>query len=50
MSGESAYADELNWLRQHVYGERAARVEVEIVGATVRYSLREGQKEMVNLA
>ncbi len=50
VSGESAYADELNWLRQHVYGERAARVEVEIVGATVRYSLREGQKEMVSLA
>ena len=40
---------ELDWLKRNVYGDRAARVEVESLGGKVRYSNREGHKEVVNL-
>lgn len=42
-------SQELSWLKHHVYGERKARVEVESLGATVRYSNRQGHKEVVTL-
>ena len=40
---------ELSWLKRNVYGDRNARVEVESLGGKVRYSNREGHKEVVNL-
>lgn len=40
---------ELSWLKKNVYGDRNARVEVESLGGKVRYSNREGHKEVVNL-
>jgi len=40
---------ELSWLKKNVYGERNARVEVESLGGKVRYSNREGHKEVVTL-
>jgi len=49
VSGEREYQDELAWLKQHIYGQRNARVEVEQLGGSVRYSMREGHKEVVTL-
>jgi DNA polymerase III subunit epsilon len=40
---------ELSWLKKNVYGDRNARVEVESLGGRVRYSNREGHKEVVTL-
>jgi len=40
---------ELEWLKHHVYAGRTARVELETTGGKVRYSSRQGQKEMVTL-
>jgi DNA polymerase-3 subunit epsilon len=40
---------ELSWLKKNVYGDRNARVEVESLGGKVRYSTREGHKEVVTL-
>jgi DNA polymerase-3 subunit epsilon len=40
---------ELSWLKKNVYGDRNARVEVESLGGKVRYSNREGHKEVVTL-
>lgn len=40
---------ELAWLKKNVYGDRNARVEVESLGGKVRYSNREGHKEVVTL-
>ena len=40
---------ELSWLKKNVYGDRKARVEVESLGGTVRYSNREGHKEVITL-
>ena len=40
---------ELSWLKKYVYGDRNARVEVESLGGKVRYSNREGHKEVVTL-
>jgi len=50
VAGESELQDELAWLKHKVYGERKARVEVETLGGTVRYSNREGHKEFITLA
>ena len=49
VSGEKESQDELAWLKHHVYADRQARVEVEQLGARVRYSAREGHKEIVTL-
>jgi DNA polymerase-3 subunit epsilon len=49
VSGEREYQDELAWLKHHVYADRNARIEVEQLGGTVRYSAREGHKEAVTL-
>jgi DNA polymerase-3 subunit epsilon len=49
VAGDQALQEELVWLKSKVYGEKKARVEVEIQGARVRYSNREGHKEFVNL-
>ena len=49
VSGEREYADELAWLKHHIYADRQARVEVEQLGGRVRYSTREGHKEAVTL-
>jgi DNA polymerase-3 subunit epsilon len=40
---------ELSWLKKNVYGDRNARLEVESLGGKVRYSNREGHKEVVTL-
>jgi len=47
--GDAALKEELSWLKHRVYGERSARVEVESLGGKVRYSTREGHKEVVTL-
>ena len=49
VGGEREYQDELAWLRHHVYADRQARIEVEQLGAQVRYSNREGHKAVVTL-
>jgi hypothetical protein len=49
LAGDKEMQDELAWLKHKVYGERKARVEVETLGGTVRYSNREGHKEFVTL-
>jgi len=49
VSGDAALKEELSWLKHRVYGERSARVEVESLGGKVRYSTREGHKEVVTL-
>jgi len=49
VSGDKELQDELSWLKRKVYGERSARVEVESVGGKVRYSNRQGHKEVVTL-
>jgi DNA polymerase-3 subunit epsilon len=49
VSGDPERQQELQWLKRHVYGERNARVEVETLGGKVRYSNREGHKEMVSI-
>jgi DNA polymerase-3 subunit epsilon len=49
LAGDKEMQDELVWLKHKVYGERKARVEVETLGGTVRYSNREGHKEFVTL-
>jgi DNA polymerase III subunit epsilon len=49
LQGEQEKTQEFAWLKNHVYGNRQARVEVETLGATMRYSLRMGQKEIVTL-
>ena len=49
VSGETEKQQELDWLKNHVYGQRSARVEVETTGGTVRHSNRVGQKEMITI-
>jgi DNA polymerase-3 subunit epsilon len=49
LQGDQEKSQELAWLKHHIYGDRQARVEVETLGATMRYSLRNGQKEMITL-
>ena len=49
VSGDKELKEELSWLKHRVYGERNARVEVESLGGKVRYSTREGHKEVVTL-
>jgi len=49
VAGDQALQDELSWLKRKVYGERSARVEVESMGGKVRYSNRQGHKEVVTL-
>ena len=49
VSGETEKKQELDWLKNHVYGQRSARVEIETTGGTVRHSNRVGQKEMVTI-
>ena len=48
-ANEQEKSQELAWLKTHVYGERKARLEVESMGAKVRYSSRQGHKEVVTL-
>jgi len=38
---------ELVWLKAHVYGEEQAEVELETLGARLRYSGRPGRKERI---
>jgi DNA polymerase-3 subunit epsilon len=49
LQGEDEKSQEFAWLKNHIYGERKARIEVETLGGTMRYSLRQGQKEIVML-
>lgn len=49
MQGDQEKSQELAWLKHHIYGDRQARVEIETLGATMRYSLRQGQKEVITL-
>jgi DNA polymerase-3 subunit epsilon len=49
VSGDVEKTQELDWLKNHVYGQRSARVEVETTGGKVRYSNRQGHKEVVTL-
>jgi DNA polymerase-3 subunit epsilon len=49
VAGEEARAEELTWLKRRVYAGRPAHVEVEPLGARVRYSQRSGHKEAVAL-
>ncbi|MFM2426710.1 MAG: hypothetical protein RL707_536 [Pseudomonadota bacterium] len=49
VSGDAEKTQELDWLKNHVYGQRSARVEVETTGGKVRYSNRQGHKEVVTL-
>jgi DNA polymerase-3 subunit epsilon len=49
VSGDQELQEELSWLKRKVYGERSARVEVESLGGKVRYSSRQGHKEVVTL-
>ena len=49
VSGDAEKTQELDWLKTHVYGQRSARVEVETTGGKVRYSNRQGHKEVVTL-
>jgi DNA polymerase-3 subunit epsilon len=49
LAGDKELQDELAWLKNKVYSERNARIEVETLGGTVRYSSREGHKEFVTL-
>jgi DNA polymerase-3 subunit epsilon len=49
VAGPQERQQELDWLKSRVYGQRSARVEIETQGGQVRYSNREGHKEMVTL-
>jgi DNA polymerase III subunit epsilon len=49
LSGGNALNDELSWLKKRVYGDRAATIETEKLGGTVRHSNRTGQRERVTL-
>jgi len=49
LAGEQEMKDELAWLKRNVYGERSARVEVETLGGKIRYSNRQGHKEIITL-
>ena len=49
VAGEEARTEELTWLKRRVYAGRPAHVEVEPLGARVRYSQRSGHKEAVAL-
>lgn len=49
VSGEKELREELDWLKRRVYGERSARIEIESLGGKVRYSNREGHKEVVTI-
>ena len=49
VAGEQEMKDELAWLKRHVYGDRSARVEIETLGGQVRYSNRQGHKELITL-
>jgi DNA polymerase-3 subunit epsilon len=49
LSGGQAMSDELSWLKKRVYGDRAATIETETLGGTVRYSHRTGQRQRVTL-
>lgn len=49
VSGAQELQEELSWLKRKVYGERSARVEVESLGGKVRYSSRQGHKEVVTI-
>jgi DNA polymerase-3 subunit epsilon len=49
VSGDAEKTQELDWLKNHVYGQRSARIEVETTGGKVRYSNRQGHKEVVTL-
>jgi hypothetical protein len=39
----------MDWLKRRVYGGRAATIEVENMGGTVRHSQRQGETSLVNL-
>ena len=41
--------DEMDWLKRRVYGGRAATIEVENMGGTVRHSQRQGETSLMNL-
>jgi DNA polymerase-3 subunit epsilon len=47
LSGTEALEEELAWLKRRVYGHRPAQVEVETLGGTIRYSNRQGQKQLM---
>lgn len=49
VAGPQEKQQELDWLKNRVYGQRSARVEIETQGGQVRYSNREGHKELVTL-
>jgi DNA polymerase-3 subunit epsilon len=49
VSGDKELQEELSWLKRKVYGERSARVEVESLGGKVRYSSRQGHKEVITI-
>jgi hypothetical protein len=41
--------EETHWLKQKVYSGKRASIEVEKLGATLRHSLRQGEKTIVSL-
>lgn len=49
VAGAAEMTQELEWLKHHVYAGRSARVEIETTGGKVRYSNRQGHKEVVTL-
>jgi DNA polymerase-3 subunit epsilon len=49
VAGAAEMTQELEWLKHHVYAGRSARVEIETTGGKVRYSTRQGHKEVVTL-
>jgi hypothetical protein len=40
---------ELVWLKAHVYGGKQAEIELETLGARLRYSRRPGRKERIDI-
>lgn len=49
LSSEAELAAECEWLKSAVYGGRAARVQLEKLTATVKYSSRSGELSMVQI-
>jgi DNA polymerase-3 subunit epsilon len=49
LSGPQALSEETVWLKKRIYGDRAATIETESLGGTVRYSHRTGSRQRVSL-
>lgn len=49
LPSENMLEEETHWLKQKVYSGKRASIEVEKLGATLRHSLRQGEKTIVSL-